>query len=95
MNCWMLIMDLQENEKLLEDTVLKEPSYFHSLHSGTPSNPLGKESRKIPCASFKGRQKKSQFKNSPRTYTMTKAHSSGYTTLPEPYSIQGRACTQL
>ena len=65
MNCWMLIMDLQENEKLLEDTVLKEPSYFHSLHSGTPSNPLGKESRKIPCASFRGRQKKSQFKNSP------------------------------
>lgn len=58
MNCWMLIMDLQENEELLEDTVLKEPSHFYSLLSGTPSNPLGKESRKIPCASFRGRQQK-------------------------------------
>lgn len=53
----MLSVDWHENEKLLAHTVVEGTPHFHGICLQEPHHPLGKEPRKISCASGRGREK--------------------------------------
>lgn len=71
------------------------PLPFHGVYFQESHQILLVKSQEISPVPLLGKGKTTNFKNSPRTFTITKVHFPGCKTLPEPYLIWGRACIQL